>query len=116
MGGDDCVWIDDVRIPNARWHNAYGTECSAAGLGISEHDLAPMALTLYPNPAKGLVRMKSDTPVAVHVHDIVGRHVAAFTLNEEQTLDVSDWAPGIYMVTASTGTHSHTQKLIISNK
>lgn len=116
VGGDDCVWIDDVRIPNARWHNAYGTECSAAGLGIREHELPPMVLTLYPNPVKGMVRMRSNTPVAVHVQDIVGRHVAAFNLNEEQTLDVSNWATGIYMVTASTGTHSLTQKLIISNK
>jgi hypothetical protein len=117
VGGDDCVWIDDVRIPNARWHNAYGTECSAAGLGISEHDLAPMALTLYPNPAHGQVTIEPDNPIqpySVAIFNTLGKQVWHTDGATGKVLfDTQSLPGGVYYVTLTSQNKSTTTKLTV---
>lgn len=112
--GSDCAWVDDIRLPNARWTGVYGTSCSQQEVGINDI-AAPKQPTLYPNPATQQVTIHSDDAVTVLVHDAVGRLVTSFPLRGERLLDVSHWTAGLYIISATSGSHSTIDKLIISH-
>jgi hypothetical protein len=74
-------------------------------------------LKIYPNPAtEGIVNIKVDTnrPYTITVTNIMGQVVHNMTGNSNKTeLNISNFIPGIYLVTVKTNKTIATQKLIV---
>jgi hypothetical protein len=62
---------------------------------------ADWGLSLWPNPAQGMTRVRVPHETEWTAHDLAGRLVGSGTwLAGSHTLDVSMWAPGTYAITA----------------
>ncbi|WP_298898865.1 T9SS type A sorting domain-containing protein [uncultured Psychroserpens sp.] len=87
-----------------------------ATLSVSEFDLE--SFNLYPNPAKNNVTLSWDKsePVSVRIYDALGK-LMYFTKNknisEPTTIDVSNYASGLYFVKINNTNGFVTKKLII---
>lgn len=105
--GDDCVWIDDIRMPMARWQEAGDWECTTAPVDIQEIENPELEMEIFPNPASGKTHLLSNETMKVYITDALGRTVDAFVLQGGET---TAWnAPkGIYFATGinSKGTVS----------
>ena len=86
---------------------------SAETLGISLDE----SLTLYPNPTDGLFFIEGlSGALEVHVHDLLGRQVATYSLSAgERKVDVSDLPSGMYVVTLRGKDKTWTEILIMVN-
>ena len=64
-------------------------------------DVSPSRLSLFPNPARNFIRIAGlDAGSPVLVHDTGGRLVYSGRLNSDSSLDLSNFAPGCYVITA----------------
>jgi hypothetical protein len=80
-----------------------------------------LTLTVYPNPARTMaiaqVLLKGFQPLTVSVHDLTGRAVLTQSLADspstELSLLLSNLTPGIYVVRATTGAETTSQRLLI---
>jgi hypothetical protein len=83
--------------------------------GITENPT--INLKIYPNPAtEGIVNIKVDTnrPYTITVTNIMGQVVHNMTGNSNKTeLNISNFIPGVYLVTVKTNKTIATQKLIV---
>ena len=76
-------------------------------------------LYIYPNPANNYLKIScsktiNGTPVTVSVMDLSGRPLTIKTmLDSEETIDVSEFSSGLYLVKLETSSFRITQKLII---
>lgn len=91
------------------------------GIGIDE-DLFNSSLEIYPNPANEEVFIKLENnltdAVELNIMDLVGKSYVKRTLDfgpgmNEQKVDVSNLAQGIYIIMLQSGDASKTQKLVI---
>lgn len=64
-------------------------------------------MQVYPNPAKNYVTVKSSFSGTCLLSDEVGwvLKVIELNANTEQTLDLSNMAPGVYFLSAAGKTH-----------
>ena len=112
--GEDCVWIDDIQIPLALWDTTYTWDCINATVGIDNSPL-PASLTLYPNPATGLVWIEGPQDTEVRISDIMGRTLDSFIIRDcvPELWDASALQAGVYFATSNHDGHRITQKIII---
>jgi hypothetical protein len=83
-------------------------------------DIAPQesySFALFPNPAQDKVQMVwGAAPEIIEIRDAAGRLVKSLTgipgISSQQ-FDVSEWAPGMYTVTAISGDAKKTKQLIV---
>jgi hypothetical protein len=116
--GNDCVWIDDVRLPLAYWDSLYDWSCTTAtpvDVGVTPEGVTQTPLTLYPNPACGEVWMEAAESLTVQVCDALGRPVATFSLRggEPYRWDTRALPQGLYFATASNSRQTVCRKIII---
>ncbi len=72
------------------------------------------AVSIYPNPTKGKLNIKTDREINLSFSDMLGRVVfVKDSIREETTLDLSNLEKGIYIVSIFDGAHKGTQKIII---
>jgi hypothetical protein len=73
--------------------------------------------TMYPNPARRLVRLLESSGTVVHysVSDITGRRVAQGVFSGAADIDVSAYSGGIYMVTIDSASGQLTKKLVVAD-
>ena len=112
--GDDCVWIDDITMPLARWQETGEWECSAASVGIENSELSTLnsQLLIYPNPSSGRVNLLSDETMTVYLTDALGRPVSTLALKGGEAAVWS--APtGVYFAIGITDRGTVTKKIII---
>ncbi|WP_298894329.1 T9SS type A sorting domain-containing protein [uncultured Psychroserpens sp.] len=87
-----------------------------ATLSVSEFDLE--SFNLYPNPAKNNITLSWDKsePVSIRIYDALGK-LMYFTKNknisEPTSIDVSNYASGLYFVKINNTNGFVTKKLII---
>jgi hypothetical protein len=84
-----------------------------ATLSVEENEL--QGLSLYPNPAKDIVKIQVPaglTAIKIEVFDNVGKQIA-MQLSPENTIDVSNIASGLYLVSITSGDIKTTKKLIV---
>ena len=75
-------------------------------VGIDENELSRY-VTLYPNPTQYLIDLKIDRDylgaTECHIYDMYGRLTRVLSIEEEiTTIDVSDFASGVYLVRLTT--------------
>ena len=56
-------------------------------------------LIVFPNPAENHVQL--SRAISASIYDITGKCIAS--LNNERTIDASNWLPGVYIVRTSDG-------------
>lgn len=82
-------------------------------LTITEAEFPNVGLKIYPNPAKDVVYIKSDSPLTkVELFDILGKQVLTSTA-PEQELKIDHLKAGVYFVKAYTAKGNVTKKMVI---
>jgi PKD repeat protein len=69
---------------------------SVANIGLDEENLS--GFELYPNPATTRLNFKVQGTADVRIMDASGRLVYTGALTGTQSIDVSEWARGVYMI------------------
>lgn len=80
-------------------------------------------LNVYPNPSTGVINIKVDAPsneeVQIAVFDLMGSQVGALNtvsgMNNNWTMDLGNYASGVYMVRAVVAGKVYDQKVVISH-
>ncbi len=96
--------------------------CSTIPTGVDEVGLLEDALSVYPNPAQGLVFIKANlyTPSVLNIDvlDISGRVLGQFTTDKVKTgevsIDLSGYSNGMYMLRISSDKATVGKKIVIS--
>ena len=99
-----CINVDDAPFSAANWTNidviaSFSEDCASAGL--SEDNLN--SLVLYPNPTSQLLNIEIKKPTTITVSDIDGSEFLVKELNGSTQLDLSSFAPGVYLICISEG-------------
>ena len=79
------------------------------------NDSEDFSLNIYPNPAKDFISFNSSTNInTITVYDMNGKVVRNYNPNRfTYTIDISDYAKGIYHAEISNGISTKTEKFII---
>lgn len=124
-GNSDYIYIDDVdisgclngaRMSNEDLVNNQAETPATPGLG---------KVTLFPNPASDVLnvdyifQLDMDAQIQMYVTDMTGKQLrqqqwTATEGKQRQTLDVSQFAPGIYMLHLINGEERVTQKFVVT--
>jgi len=114
--------VDDEDLVESSWscavHYKLGDNivpCEPDGDGVKNTPVAPN-VKLYPNPANGNVWIKVDanSPYTVTVTNIMGQVLTTMNGNTDKvSLNVSNYAPGVYIVNVRTAGAMTSQKLIV---
>ena len=73
-------------------------------------------LEITPSPANEYLQVNWDGPLAnISIYDLQGKLVHRSTTQAQNTIDVSAWSPGIYLLRLSNETTSKTRKLVIGH-
>lgn len=84
-------------------------------LSVDEAVVASSKINIYPNPAKGIVKIQSPigmTDISIEVFDNAGKQIT-MQLSPENTIDVSNIASGLYLITITSNDIKTTKKLIV---
>jgi PKD repeat protein len=84
-----------------------------ASVGVDEL-LSKSVVSVYPNPANSIIHVVAKDVVSVRIADYSGRIVLQRSLRggDDQTLDISSLADGVYNVVIQTETGTHTTRII----
>lgn len=102
---------------------SYGNCCSGGGgsgafrMGVGETENSPSKIGVYPNPsASGIFYVQFSgfqTHKAIQVIDLVGRTVYQMeTTDSKVSLDLSNYAEGVYFIKTSDGSTQQTTRII----
>lgn len=75
-------------------------------------------IAIYPNPFTGSFCIKPDitqnTPVKIHITDLLGRSLLEFTdlSGDQLSVNMQDYPSGVYIVFMSSGTNTYTARVI----
>lgn len=112
--------IDDVM---ALFTNVIDPNASALS-GTSSYDFSTLSvkeselieLSLYPNPASEIVKIKTPVGIAdvkIEIYDTLGKQIL-LDLSENNTFNVSNLPSGMYLVSIITDEIKTTKKLIVN--
>ena len=113
---DDCVRIDDLRLPLCRWDRPCGEVEADTTLAINCREWRPFRL--YPNPARGEVTIQSatDEPATLWIYDASGRRVDALRLpggGVAVRYSTQHLRAGVYTLVQERGGASGVVRLVI---
>lgn len=105
-----------ARIPNGTGDfivtaPSFGTENSTTASN-DDIESSTNSLTVYPNPSSGIITIQLNsvtTSQTIQIYNATGAVVKQLNLNNESTVDVSSWIPGIYYIKSE----DKVQKLIV---
>lgn len=112
MIDDSMAMFTNVVDPNASALTA-PSSFDFTTLSVEENILSQ--LSLYPNPAKDIVKIQVPTGlegITIEVFDNAGKQIA-MQLSPENTIDVSNIASGLYLITITANDIKTTKKLIV---
>ncbi len=84
--------------------------------GLKVNKVEDMNLSIYPNPAKDVVRLSTDNgqQTTVRIYNILGMLVEEIEINSNETeINVSDYNPGIYFFNIQTENGNVTRKIVV---
>ncbi len=115
--GDDCVWLDDIRLPLSVWivPTGYG-DSVVAPVAIMPADTGNRIL-VYPNPCHGKITTANlgSTEVTLLLTDMMGLRHEEWLLPPYATTTHSlhHLPDGLYLVVAQHPSHTFIQKLLL---
>jgi hypothetical protein len=88
--------------------------CYQIGVGIEENEIS--TIQIYPNPAAGQITIKSETLFSeesfVKIYNSLGLPVYSDRYESGESIDVSSFNPGVYLVVIQNNAHKFTNKFI----
>ena len=105
----DGFYIDDISVIRQ------GITSSAGINGSVES-----TLSIQPNPARNYIELRwkdiqESSPVLYEIKDITGRIMySAYAVNENTILDISSYAPGVYIINVIAGEKKLIQKFVVN--
>ncbi|WP_430411883.1 T9SS type A sorting domain-containing protein [Kordia sp.] len=114
MDDDGMAMFSNRVDPNAAAVTAPST-FNLATLSIEEENILA-EVSLYPNPAKDIVKLQVPagiTDIKIEVFDNAGKKID-MQLSSENTIDVSNIASGLYLVSIISNDIKTTKKLIVN--
>tara|TARA_R110001592_G_scaffold363109_2_gene680441 strand:+ start:134544 stop:135950 length:1407 start_codon:yes stop_codon:yes gene_type:complete len=104
-------YMDSVVVFNAfrieKWLRTYTS--------ITEKTVSVNDFNIYPNPASDVLNLRSFNTLAnsIELRDIAGKLVFSETVNQkDQSFDIANLKPGIYLVKIETNQKTLTQKFV----
>jgi len=83
-----------------------------AGFGISDENTMPN-VQIFPNPAQNLLYIKAEQNPLLRCYNTQGQMVMEHQMQQgTESVDISQWQPGMYLVVFSYGLQTGTIKLI----
>ncbi|MBP9153254.1 MAG: T9SS type A sorting domain-containing protein [Flavobacteriales bacterium] len=70
-------------------------------------------LTLYPNPTSDWFALNVPKPFELAVFDITGRKLLQRKMASSETVDVSDWKSGLYLVALKIDDAIYSKRLVV---
>jgi hypothetical protein len=85
--------------------------------GIKKNNSLSLGVALFPNPAKDLVYLRSESASSINyvVTDLLGKVVATGEFTKTSSLNTSTLSAGSYMMQFNSGNVSTYKKLVIGN-
>jgi len=82
---------------------------------VGLQDLADIGVSIFPNPTAGILNISNATGFNLEIRDIQGKIVESYSNISENNLqiDLSDQAPGIYLVKLFNNSEVKTTKIIV---
>jgi len=106
---NDYLWVDNLAF-------------SGSVVGLTEKQSSLKAIAVFPNPATDLVNInftaKNTSNVKVELYDVTGKKVYENNLEQisgasSQSINVSKFAKGVYVVKIVSDNTSETRKIVI---
>jgi CubicO group peptidase (beta-lactamase class C family) len=80
----------------------YANAMSCVGLNINE--VTSSGLKLSPNPTTGMLKITGiSQPLRIDIRSIHGQSLQSFFINEDTTIDLEGYSPGVYLIQTSEG-------------
>ena len=105
-GENECPNCQDSNNPILRVSGklvtfSHGTDIIFNTPEFPDVDQDPFNVTITPNPANDKMTITTDYELgrlSVHILNAQGREIRGFSMKDTATIDVSNWAPGVYFV------------------
>ena len=99
--------LDEIRIGNT-WESVVTNPSTA-----SVNDVFASKVSVYPNPANEFVTISSAVEInKVEVYNLLGKKVISASKLNNNNLDISSLAKGVYMMKLTSGESVASKKLI----
>ncbi len=86
----------------------------AEGIGVDEVVASAVQMNIYPNPAtNGEVKVQVNEKAEVSVYNAVGQLVDSFIVDGVKSINVNNYASGVYFIKADNGSNVTTQKFVV---
>jgi cyanophycinase len=82
------------------------------GVGIAGND-NNLNFALYPNPSSSMIYCQFDEVSVLEIFSIDGKMVERYTGEKRYQINVSGFAPGVYMFKSTNGSQSETKKVTV---
>ena len=83
-------------------------------IGVDENIVSTVQMNVYPNPASnGEVKVQVNTVSEVSVYNAVGQLVESFIVDGVKSINVNNYASGVYFIKADNGNNVTTQKFVV---
>lgn len=89
-----------------------GSTNSKAHLDIESSNKGEQKIKIYPNPSNAIFTIEVEGEFHVLVQDMNGKRILTFNTTNQNTFDLSDYAPGIYQVILNSDSKTETFKII----
>ncbi len=84
------------------------------GASVQEIIASPVQMNVYPNPAtNGEVKVQVNEKAEVSVYNAVGQLVDSFIVDGVKSINVNNFASGVYFIKADNGNNVTTQKFVV---
>ena len=102
--------IGDLSVAKVDWVRAY----KLAGAVAVEDNFAGKTFSIYPNPAKNFVNIKSqEDNYLLTIYDLNGRVLHSTKENKSTSVDVSSFSKGLYLFNIITKNDVEVHKIIV---
>lgn len=112
---EDCVWIDDIRLPFVQWDAVCGDGTQVTDTSEGMGHVEACTFELFPNPACDQFCIVSDEDIVVTIYDMTGREAASFEQRNQEAAQYSTrkLRYGTYLVKCTSSKGTSVQRLIV---
>jgi len=73
----------------------------------------PNFISIYPNPAKDFIMVKTIDPIQVSIYNAVGKQLINQNINDIQQINLHQFSTGVYLIKIENESANYFEKLII---
>ena len=113
-----CIQVDNAPYSTALWSSYIDAQTSfdenCESLGVNEESIFD-TVSLYPNPSSEVFYVKGlQEDSQIKIYDFNGRSILATTINNNQSVNVSQIPSGIYLVNIKNNLGETVKKLVVN--